>query len=376
MIKRFIFIVLVLFLAVGVIAGIKVLQILTLANKGSGFAIPPATVSSVDVQRQEWETTVKAVGSLEAAQGVLVAAELPGKIAEITFEPGNHVQAGDLLVQLDIRAEQAQLRAAEAAATLARINLNRLSSLLEKKTIAQSEYDTAEATYQEAMAQVDTIQAVIDKKTIRAPFAGLLGVRLVNLGQIVNDGDPIVTLQDLDPVFVNFLLPQQQLIRIKKGYTVRLTSDAMAGQVMTGTITTINPEIDSTTRNFRIQATVANSGELLRPGMYVRVAVVLPEREDVLIIPATSILYAPYSDSVFVIEEKREEKTGSTGMVLRQQFVRLGERRGDFVVVNSGLRGGETVVSTGVFKLRNGLTVVIDNSLNPEFKLEPQPVNQ
>jgi len=376
MAKRIILIVLVLFLVVGVIAGIKVLQIRTMIDNGGGFTPPPETVSSAEAQQQTWETTVSAVGSLEAVQGVMVAAEMPGKISEIAFAPGAMVQAGDLLVQMDIKVEKAQLRAAEAAASLAKTNMDRIATVLTDGSVSRSEYDTAEAAYKEAMARVDTIKATIDRKTIQAPFAGRLGIRLVNLGQIVSEGEPIVTLQNLDPVFVNFQLPQQELTNIKKGYTVRLTSDVIPGQTVSGTITTISPEIESATRNFRLQATVANSQELLHPGMFGEVAVVLPVRKDVLVIPATSVLYAPYGDSVFVIEETGAEKTEKPGKVLRQQFVRLGERRGDFVAVVSGLKEAESVVSTGVFKLRNGQSVVIDNSLNPEFKLEPQPVNQ
>jgi membrane fusion protein (multidrug efflux system) len=352
------------------------MQIRTMIKHGGSFTPPPETVSTALVERQTWETSVKAVGSLEAVQGVMVAAELSGKITEIAFEPGAMVQAGDLLVQQDVVAERAQLRAAEAGAALAKINVDRLALLLKQKSISQSEYDTSEATYKEAMARVDVIQATIAKKTIRAPFAGRLGIRLVNLGQIVGESQPLVTLQNLDPVFVNFLLPQQQLSRINNGYTVRLFSDVLEGQTVSGVITAINPEVDSATRNFRLQARVANSRELLRPGMYVEVAVVLPAEAEILVIPATAVLYAPYSDSVFVIEEKQDEKTGKSGKVLRQQFVHLGERRGDFAAVDSGLKEGETVVSTGVFKLRNGQAVVIDNSLNPEFKLEPRPVNQ
>jgi membrane fusion protein (multidrug efflux system) len=376
MTKRIIFIILALLLVVAIIAGIKYLQIRTMIKHGAGFTPPPETVSSAVVQRQDWETIIKAVGSLEAVQGVMVASELSGKVTEIAFEPGDMVREGDLLVQLDVRAEQAQLRQAEAAAALAKINLDRLALLLKQGSIAKSEYDTAEATYKEGIAQTDIYRATIAKKTIRTPFGGRLGVRLVNLGQILSEGAPIVTLQSLDPIFVNFLLPQQQFPRIKDGYEVRLTGDALRGQVMTGAITTINPEIDNATRNFRLQATVNNAGDLLRPGMYVQVEVVLPVKTSVLIIPATAVLYAPYSDSVFVIEEHKDEKTGKSGLVLRQQFVRLGDKRGDFVVVNSGLIEGETVASTGVFKLRNGQAVVVNNSLNPEFKLEPRPANQ
>jgi len=376
MTKRVILIILALVLVVGVIAGIKVLQIRTMIEHGGSFTPPPETVSSAVARGEEWETTIRAVGSLEAVQGVMVASELSGRVMEIAFEPGAMVSAGDLLVQLDILSERAQLKAAEAAATLAKINFDRQAKLLDKKVTARADYDAAEANREEATAQVDAIRATINKKTIRAPFAGRLGIRLVNLGQIINDGEPIVTLQRLDPIFVNFLLPQQELSRVEKGYTVRLTYNANAGRTITGTITTINPEIDSATRNFRLQATVANSDELLRPGMYAEVAVVLPEKKKVLAIPATAVLYAPYSDSVFVIEEQRDEKKGTSGKALRQQFVRLGERRGDFVAVESGLAEGETVVSTGVFKLRNGQAVVVDNSLNPEFQLEPRPTNQ
>jgi len=376
MIKRTILIFLALFLVVGIIAGIKVLQIRTMIKHGAGFTPPPETVSSAEVRPQAWETTVRAIGSLVAVQGVMVASELPGKIKEINFTPGSMVRAGDLLVQLDIGSEQAQLRAAEAAASLAKMNLDRLAGVLAEAGISRAEYDAADAAYKEAAAQVDTIRAAITKKTIQAPFAGRLGIRLVNLGQIVKEGESIVTLQSLDPIFVNFQLPQRYLGSIKEGYSVRLTSDAFPGKTINGTITTISPEIDSETRSFRLQATATNTKELLHPGMFAEVAVVLPGREDVLAIPGTAVLYAPYSDSVFVIEEKKDEKTGKTGMALRQQFVRVGEKRGDFAAVLSGLSAGETVVSTGVFKLRNGQAVVVDNSLNPEFKLEPKPVNQ
>ncbi len=376
MTKRIIIIVLFLLLVVGVIAGIKYLQIRTLIDQGGGAAQPPATVTSAVAENQKWEKTFRTVGSLEAVQGVMVAPELSGKVTKIAFNAGDMVEAGDLLVQLDINTEKAQLRAAEASASLAQMNLQRTSEVLADNGVSRSEYDKAEASYKEAAAQVDTIKAAIAKKTIRAPFAGRLGIRLVNLGQIISEGESIVSLQSLDPLFVNFQLPQQQLNRVKVDYPVRLTSNAVPDGIMTGTITTISPEIDSVTRNFHLQATVENSQEVLRPGMFVEAAVVLPDEEEILAIPSTAILYAPYSDSVFVIEESKAKEGEKAGKVLRQQFVRLGERRGDYVAVTSGLKEGETVVSTGVFKFRNGQSAVIDNSLNPEFKLEPHPVNK
>jgi membrane fusion protein, multidrug efflux system len=376
MFKRVIFIILALFIVVGIVAGIKFLQIRTLIKQGGGFVPPPAVVTSAAAEKQEWETTFQATGSLEAVQGVMVAAELPGKVTEISFESGKMVKAGDLLVQLNIETEKAQLQAAEASASLAKAELDRVSEVLADNGVSKSEYDKASAAYKEAAAQVVAIQSAIAKKTIRAPFDGRLGIRLVNLGQILGDGDAIVSLQKLDPIYVNFQLPQQYLSQVKNGYTVRLTSDVIPGKTMTGSITTIDAEIESNTRSFKVQATVPNSEELLHPGMYADVAVVLPANKDVLVIPATAVLYAPYSDSVFIIAESEAGKDGQKGKVLRQQFIRLGERRGDFVEVTSGLAAGDMVASTGVFKLRNGQAAVIDNTLNPEFKLQPQPANQ
>jgi membrane fusion protein (multidrug efflux system) len=373
MAKRIIVTIIGLIVLLGILGGIKGLQIGRMIAQGSQYVPPPETVTIAKVDRQSWESLISSVGSLAAVQGVMVTAELSGKVVQIAFEPGSRVQAGDLLVQQDISSEAAQLRAAEAAVTLAKLNLERYSKLLAGKTIAQSQYDNANAQYKEAVAQADGIRAVIAKKTIRAPFAGRLGIRLVNLGQILNEGQPIVSLQSLDPIFVNFYLPQNQLPQVKPGLTVRLTNDAFPGKVIEGTITAINPQVDAATRNIQIQATVSNPQERLRPGMFVNVDVVLPSKQEVLAIPATAVLYAPYSDSVFVLEEKQGEKAGKAGKVVRQQIVQLGSKQGDFVTVVSGLQEGDAVVSTGVFKLRNGQTVVVDNTLAPDFELAPKP---
>jgi membrane fusion protein (multidrug efflux system) len=369
--KRILFTIVGLFVLVGVLGGIKALQILRMTANGKQFVPPPETVTAVEVHMESWESLLTSVGSLEAVQGVMVTAELTGKVVNIAFEPGAMVRTGDLLVQQDISSETAQLRSAEAEVALAKITLERTRKLLTEKTVSQSQYDNADAQYKQAAAQVDNIRAAIAKKTIRAPFAGRLGIRLVNLGQILNEGEAIVSLQSLDPIFVNFFLPQQQLEQIQPGFTVRVTTDALPGKIIEGKITAINPAVDAATRNIQVQATVVNPRERLRPGMFVNVAVVLPAQDKVLAIPVTAVLYATYSDSVFVVEEKKSEKNSQPGKIVRQRFVRLGEKRGDFTAVSSGLKENETIVSTGVFKLRNGQAVVVDNTLAPEFKLMP-----
>ena len=375
MVKRIIITLIGIILLIGGLAGIKYLQIERMTAYGDNFIPPPEIVTTTMAINDTWESLLTAVGSLEAVQGVVVTAELTGKVVHIAFKPGTLVKAGDLLVQQDTSVELAQLRAAEAEVALAKINFERIKRLVANKTVSQSDFDNADAQYKQAVAQADNIRAVIGKKTIRAPFSGRLGIRQVNLGQTLNEGDEIVSLQSLDPIYVNFLLPQHRLAQVHPGLFIRLTTDASPGQVISGKITAINPQVDAATRNIRIQATVENPAERLRPGMYVNVSVVLPDRIEVLTIPATSVLYAPYGDSVFVVEGQKNDSSKSSGLVLNQKFVRLGEKRGDYISVISGLNQGETVVSTGVFKLRNGQAVVIDNTLSPEFKQMPKPAD-
>lgn len=358
----------------GVLGGIKFLQINRMIAQGKEFAPPPTTVTTAPVLSSEWEQRLTAVGSLEAVQGVTVTAELSGKIEQIAFEPGAYVAAGELLVQQDISSEKAQLRADQAALALKKANYERAKELLAQKVTTQAAYDQVLAEYKQAQAAIDTVQAIIAKKTIRAPFAGRLGIRLVNLGQILEAGQPIVSLQALDPIHVNFSLPQDQVSRIQLGLPVRIATDALSGDVVAGRITAVNPQVDATTRNILVQATVDNLQERLRPGMYATVEVILPAADPVLVIPTTAVLYAPYSDSVFVVAPKDGEAS-EEALVLRQQFVTLGEKRGDFISIKSGLEIGQTVVSTGAFKLRNGMAVVVDNTLAPEFTLTPRPDN-
>ena len=371
--KRILIAVLGLVLVIAALAAVKAMQIRAMIEQGKKAVLPPETVTTAVARAESWETSLSAVGSLTAVQGVTVAAELPAKVVEIAFEPGAKVKRGDLLIRQDTSVEEAQLPGAEAQVTLTESVLARDVEMLKDKIISQAEYDAAVAGHRQAMAQVEILRATIAKKTVRAPFGGRLGVRQVNLGQILREGDPIVTLQSLDPIYVNFTLPQQELSRLRVGLPVRVASDAFPGLAIDGRITTVNPLVDAETRNVQLQATVANAAETLRPGMFVNTAVGLPVRRKVVAIPATSVLYAPFGDSVFVVADDNVVKGGKA---LRQQFVRLGERRGDFIAVTDGLKEGATIVSTGVFKLRTGQPVAVDNKLAPEFRLAPNPTNE
>ncbi|SFL50599.1 membrane fusion protein, multidrug efflux system [Desulfomicrobium norvegicum] len=373
MIKKILIAILLVAVVAGVLVGIKAMQIRAMIAQGESFSMPPAVVSTVNSTSASWDTVYTAVGSVTAVQGVTMTAETPGKVVRIDFESGDRVEAGDVLVQLDISEEAARLRALEATENLARLNLRRIESLVAQRSTAKSEYDAALAEHRQILAQMDALRAVIAKKTIRAPFQGVLGIREVNLGQNLGDSDVIVSLQRLDRVHVEFALPQQQVGAVLPGATVRVTSDALPGQTIEGRLSAVEPLADTATRTVRMQAELANSGEILRPGMFVNVDVVLPEKRELVLIPATAVLYAAYSDSVFIVEQA--QGNGTEGLVLRQQFVTLGERRGDFVAVARGLASGQSVVSTGVFKYRNGQSVVVDNSLAPEFNISPTPEN-
>ena len=375
MTKKIILTILGLLLLAGALAGLKLLQFQTMAAQGAKFVPPPETVTTAEVKADRWQPTLTAIGSVTAVQGVTVSAETSGTVKTIAFESGATVKAGEVLVELDTAIEQAQLRSATASADLARANLDRARDLRAKNMVSAADFDAAEAQAKQTIAQLDNLRAVLAKKTIRAPFAGRLGIRRVNLGQFLDNGAAIVSLQSLDPVYVDFALPQRYLAQLRTGMTVQITTDAFPQQTFAGKLTAISPEVDSVTRNVRLQATLANLDDRLQPGMYVEVTAVLPDAESVLMIPATAVLYAPYGDSVFLIEEKRDEKTGAVGKVLNQKFVRLGPARGDFVVVTSGLEAGQAVVSTGVFKLRNGMNVVVDNTLAPQPQLAPKPPN-
>ena len=365
-----VFIVLLVF---GGLASVKVLQFRKLIAAGKSFVPPPESISSAVVREDKWQGTLTAIGSITAVQGVTVTPDIPGIAREIAFESGAVVSKGDLLVRLDTSSEEAQLRALEAQEELARLNLARERSLRTQNMVSQSELDTADATLKQNQGNADATRATIAKKTIRAPFAGRLGIRLINLGQYLETGKPIVSLQSLTPIYAEFSLPQQELARLKTGMRVRVTTDAYAGRQFDGTLTAINPDLDPQTRSVGLQATFDNPEQLLRPGMFARVEVLLPEEQPVLIIPATSVLSAPYGDSVYVIESKPGKGNGKSELAVRQQFIRTGRARGDFVSVESGLKSGERIVSAGIFKLRNGMSVIENNDLAPKNDVAPRP---
>jgi membrane fusion protein (multidrug efflux system) len=359
---------------VGAIAGIKALQF---AAIGDAFAaqVPAAErVNTVAVSQQDWESRVSSVGSVVAVQGTEVSTEAEGVVRDVLFVAGSVVKAGDELVRLDDEVEQSQLRAAEAAADLARLTFERAKRLIERRVIAQSDLEEAEATWKQTSAQVDNLRAVIAKKVVRAPFAGRLGIRRVSVGDFLVKGSPVVSLQSLDPVYVEFSLPQQRLGQVRDGLVVTAKADAYPAEEFTGEITAVEPRVDAATRNFRIQATFANGHGAFTPGMFVSVDVALGDSAPVHVIPATAVVHAPHGDSIFVIEPAAAG-AGSAGHVVRQRPVKLGARRGDFVVVEEGALPNEQVVATGVFKLRPGMAVVVDNTLTPEFALEPSPDN-
>ena len=358
-----------------VIAGIKALQIVTMVSTGKKMAPPPTTVTSAAVQKGDWQPMLTAIGSISPVQGAMISAELAGTVAEIDFKSGALVKKGEVLLKLDASAEKAQMRSAEADAELAKNDLERARGLAERKVISAAELDAVQSRQTQKRAAVENMQSAIDKKQIRAPFDGTAGIRAVNPGQVVKVGDPLVSLQALGQVFVDFSLPQQQLADVKPDLPVKVTTDAIPGREFEGKLTAVNSSIDPTTRNVSLQATLDNQDEALRAGMFARVRVLLPQKKSTLFIPATAVSYAPYGNSVFVIEKKSDEKTKEENLILRQQFIRTGETRGDFVAVTEGLKANEQIVSTGVFKLRNGMRVVVDNTLAPKSEIAPKPAD-
>ena len=372
MIKRFIIAFTGFITVVALLGVVKASQIQEMASMDR--SMPLTGVTTTTAENAEWHPTIKAIGSLAPVQGVTISAELEGTITEIAVENGAAVSTGDLLVRLDTTVEVAQLNAAKARSDLAKLQVDRARKLSEQNTISKSEYDSSAAQYAQTLADVAALEANIAKKNIRAPFAGRVGIRQINLGQYVSRGTPLIPLQKLDPVFVNFYVPQRNLPLLAVDQTVGVAVDAFPDQIFDARVGAINPEVDSATRNVWVQAIIPNPGEKLRPGMFARVEVTLPQVNNVVLVPSTSVSYASYGNSIYVIEETTAPD-GSTYLAASQHPVVLGAKRGDLVSVVQGLDGGEQVVTSGVFKLRNGLPVQINNEVTPSQDEVATPPN-
>ncbi len=370
--KRMFQMLLVVLAIIATLGFVKFQQISKAIAAGKSFTMPPTSVTSIVAAQERWEGKIEAVGSVQPVQGVTLSADLPGVVSRIAFQSGSPVRTGQALVVLDSRQERAQLASAQASLQLARSNLDRSRKLLEGQVIAQAEFDQVEALHRQAEARVHEIEATIQRKTIRAPFSGVAGIRQVNLGQYVNSGDPVVPLQSRNPIYVDFAVPQQQVGQLRVGDPVGCHIDENSPEIATGRITAINPVVDNDTRNTQIQATFQNTKGVLRPGMYVTVQVRLGDQTSVVALPVTAINYAPYGDSVFIIEQMKGPD-GKPYRGVRQQFVKLGGARGDQVAVLDGVKPGQEVATSGVFKLRAGAPVVVNNSVQPSNSSAPKP---
>jgi membrane fusion protein (multidrug efflux system) len=371
MAKRLILVLGVMAVVIMALGFAKFRQIESAVHAGA-FQPPPEAVTSIVTQREQWPASMTAIGTIEAVHGVMVSADLPGTVARINFDSGKAVREGEILVELDTRQERAQLASLEAQRDLAKVNFGRMQELVNAGVISRMDYDQATAQQKATEANVAEIRATIDRKTIRAPFSGILGIRKVNLGQYLPAGSPVVSNQSLNPIYVNVGVPQQAAAQVHVGRNLRVTTEDVAGKVFAGSVTAIDSEVDPTTRNIQVQATLSNPEGKLRPGMFVQVEMPLGASRSVIALPASAINYAPYGDSVFVITDLKDP-TGKTYRGVRQQFVKVEGARGDQVAVISGLNPGEEVVTSGVFKLRNGAAVQINNKVQPGNSPAPKP---
>jgi membrane fusion protein, multidrug efflux system len=372
MAKRMILMLVVMALVLGGLGFAKFRQVEAAIAQGASFQLPPTAVTTVVAQRESWPSTLSVIGTAAAIQGVTVSADLPGTIDRIHFDSGQWVHEGDALVELDTRQERAQLANLEAQRDLARINYGRAQELVKAGVISRSDYDTAESQQKATEAQVGDIRAAIARKTIHAPFSGLLGIRQVSLGQYLAAGQAIVSLQSLSPIYVNFGVPQQDTPKVIPGHVLRVTNGDLPGMAFSGRITALDSVISEQTRNIQVQATVTNKENKLRPGMFVQVELPLGQARQVVPLPASAINYAPYGDSVFIVVEMKDAK-GNTYRGVRQQVVKVEGSRGDQVAITSGINPGDEVVSSGVFRLRNAAPVQVNNTVKPANSASPKP---
>ena len=372
MAKRMILMLVAIAALIGGLGFIKYRQVEAAIAMGASFQPPPTAVTTVVAKKETWPSTLSVIGTAAAIEGVTVSADLPGTIDKIHFESGQWVQEGDVLVELDTRQERAQLANLEAQRDLAKINYDRAQELVKAGVISRSDYDSATAQQKATEAQVGDIKAAIARKTIHAPFSGLLGIRQVSLGQYLAAGQAIVSLQSLSPIYVNFGVPQQDTPKVIPGHVLRLTNSDLQGMEFTGRITALDSVINEQTRNIQVQAIVTNKENKLRPGMFVQIELPLGQPREVMPVPASAINYAPYGDSVYVVVEMKDPK-GNSYRGVRQQVVKIDGSRGDQVAIVSGLNPGDEIVSSGVFRLRNGAPVQVNNTVKPENNPSPKP---
>jgi membrane fusion protein (multidrug efflux system) len=349
-------------------------QVKAAVARSSSFQPPPEAVTTTVAREEPWPANLTSIGTVAAVHGVMVSADLPGVVDTLRFESGRRVAEGTVLAELDSRQERAQLAAAQSQLELYRLSLERARGLRTSGVLAQADLDRAVADFAQGEARITELKATIDRKTIRAPFSGMLGIRQANLGQYLAAGDKIVSLESLDPIYVNFSVPQQELARVRPGVAVRVKVQGAAGPaaVLAGRVTALDSVVDEATRNVQVQATLPNPDGALRPGMFVEAEAVLGASDPVIALPASAISYAPFGDSVFVVSETKNPKGALTRSV-QQQFVKLGASRGDQVAVVSGIKAGQEVVTSGVFKLRTGTAVEVNNKVQPGNDPAPKP---
>lgn len=375
---RYVIVILGLAVVIGTLVAIKGSQIAMLMGMGEEMkkaGPPPEVVSTAPAKKQTWEVTLSAVGSVVSSKGVDVSNDAPGVVSRLHFDSGDTVKKGEILVELDSSVERAQLASLRARRALAETSARRSQALATSGAVAQAQVDTDVAQLKSTTADVSALAAQIERKIIRAPFAGKLGMRLINLGQYLAPGTTVTMLESADATVVEFTLPQQHLAKVQVGMPVRVRVNDSAKPLAEGAISAINPDVDPVTRNIKLRASLPQANAELRPGMFLRVEVVLPEKSEVVAVPQTAVVHASYGDSVFVGEQK-PGPDGKARKVAQQHFVKLGGTRGDFVAVLDGLQPEQEVVTAGAFKLRNGMPLKVNNQGGPEPQLDPKPENR
>lgn len=368
----------------GLVFGLKGMLNFGMNQFFDNMPFPPAAVSATEASADEWVLSLDAVGTVRAVNGVSVTTQVAGEVAQIHFDSGDEVKEGDLLVSLDARADSAQLQALQAAARLSELDFERFETLYKQGSISRSELDRKQSERDQAIATASAQRERVEQKKIRAPFSGKLGIRQVDLGQYLNPGNAVVTLQQLTPIYVNFSLPERDQTLLQQGLAVRATLSALPDDTFGGEISAIEPGVDAATRNFNIQASFANKEQKLRPGMFARISIQLPDSEQVVVVPRTAIQYAPYGNSVYVIVSKEAEQgdadvaaeeSAEESLIVKRRFVKTGTERGDLVAVIEGLKAGERIATSGLLKLRNDAAVIINNKVQPSAETDPRPDN-